>query len=59
MDGSSGNTKVAFAIAQDGALFPTAFPELAANLRVLFGEVVTGVVFGPVLCQRFFAPLSR
>ncbi|MNF81617.1 hypothetical protein D3C84_638970 [compost metagenome] len=34
------------AIAQDGALFPTAFPQLVANLQVLLGEVVAGVVFG-------------
>src|SRR5471032_1438570 len=36
------------AIAQDRALFPAAFPELVADLQILFGEVVTGVVFGLV-----------
>ena len=33
-------------IPQDRALLPTAFPELVANLQVLYGEIVAGVVLG-------------
>ncbi|MNI47812.1 hypothetical protein D3C73_1023480 [compost metagenome] len=34
------------AIAQDRAVFPAAFPELVANLKVFLGKVVTGIVLG-------------
>ncbi|MNV84529.1 hypothetical protein D3C71_1784080 [compost metagenome] len=35
-----------FAITQNGALFPAALPQFVANLQILFGKVVPGVVFG-------------
>ncbi len=35
-----------FAVAQDGAVFPAAFPELVAHLQILLGIVVAGVVLG-------------
>ncbi len=38
--------QLALAIAQDRAVFPTAFPELVADLQVLFGVVITRVMFG-------------
>jgi hypothetical protein len=36
----------ALAVTQDRAVFPTALPQLVANLQVLFGKVITRVVFG-------------
>src|SRR5471032_3581122 len=42
------------AITQDRALLPTAFPELVANLQVLLGKVITGVMLSLVFLTEIF-----